>query len=116
MLVASFVVADATIKYIQKLAPESITFVVTGQTFSQGGDEDLACAEYLEELLKSETPDPTLFLDRVRNSGDAELFYDTSRPEFPLSDIDHCASIDKFSFAMQVTKENGHHIMHSVQP
>lgn len=116
MLVASFVVADATIKYIQKLAPESITFVVTGQTFSQGGDEDLACAEYLEKLIKDERPDAMPFLQRVRDSGDAEVFYDPSKPEFPASDIDHCTSINKFDFVMQVTKENGRDIMRAIQP
>ncbi len=116
MLAASFVVANATAKYIRKLAPESITFVVTGQTFSTGGDEDLACAHYLEELLKGETPDPAPFLQRVRNSGDAQIFYDPARPEFPLMDIDHCTSIDKFDFVMHITKENGHHVMRTVHP
>lgn len=116
MVAASFVVANATVKYIQKLEPESITFVITGQTFFEGGDEDLACAEYFEKLLKGEKPDPAPFLKRVRNSADAQIFYDPSRPEFPLSDIDHCTCIDKFDFVMQVTKENGHPIMRAVQP
>jgi 2-phosphosulfolactate phosphatase len=116
MLAASFVVANATAKYIRKLAPPSITFVVTGQTFSTGGDEDLACAHYLEELLKGETPDPAPFLQRVRNSGDAQVFYDPARPEFPQTDIDHCTAIDKFDFVMHITRENGRHVMRAVQP
>ncbi len=116
MLAASFVIAAATVKYIHQLAVESITFVVTGQTFSAGGDEDLACAQYLQELLEGENPDPTPFLQRVRNCGDAQIFYDPAKSEFPFSDIDHCTSIDKFDFAMRVTNENGHHIMRAVQP
>jgi 2-phosphosulfolactate phosphatase len=116
MLAASFVVADATAKYIRKLAPESITFVVTGQTFFTGGDEDLACAHYLEELLKGENPDPEPFLQRVRDSGDAQVFYDPARPEFPATDIDHCTAIDKFDFVMHVTRENGRQVMRAVRP
>ena len=116
MLAASFVVANATVQYIRKLIPESITFVVTGQTFSAGGDEDLACANYMEAVLKGQAPDPAPFLERVRKSNDAQIFHNPARPEFPASDIDHCSSIDKFDFAMHITKENGRHVMRTVQP
>ncbi len=116
MLAASFVVAGATRRYIQKLAPDCVTFVVTGQTFTTGGDEDLSCANYLEELLKGNDPDPAPYLERVRKSNDATIFYDLSRPEFPATDIDHCTSLDRFDFAMQVTKENGRQVMRAVQP
>ena len=114
MLAASFVVAEATAKYVRKLAPEGITFVVTGQTFSTGGDEDLACAQYLEELLSGANPDPAPFLQRVRDSGDAKIFYDITRPEFPPSDIDHCTALDTFDFVMQITKEEGRDVMRAV--
>jgi 2-phosphosulfolactate phosphatase len=116
MLATSFVIADATRRYIQKLAPECVTFVVTGQTFTAGGDEDLACAHYLEELLKGNTPDPFPYLERVRNSNDAQIFYDPARPEFPPEDIEHCTSIDKFDFVMCVTRENGRQVMRGVRP
>lgn len=115
MLAASFVVADATVNYIQQVKPRTVTFVVTGQTYD-GGDEDLACAEYLELLLKSESPDPAPFLARVRNSHDAEIFYDTAQPQFPEPDIIHCTTLNKFDFAMPVIKENGYHIMRAVRP
>jgi 2-phosphosulfolactate phosphatase len=115
MLAASFVVANATLKYIQRLRPTEITFVVTGQTFD-GGEEDLACAEYLESLLKSESPDPAPFLARVRNSHDAEIFFNPDQPQFLESDIAHCINLNKFDFAMPVIKENGHHVMRAVKP
>jgi 2-phosphosulfolactate phosphatase len=115
VVAASFVVASATVTHIQQLAPEEITFVVTGQTYD-GGGEDLACAEYLEALLKGETPDPAPYLERVRKSHDAEIFFDPDNPQFPALDIAHCANIDKFDFAMPVTKANGRHVMRALRP
>jgi 2-phosphosulfolactate phosphatase len=114
MLAASLVVAKATATYIQKLNPVSVTFVVTGQYAHGHGDEDLACAEYLEFLLKGTEPDPAPFIERVVRSRDAVKHLDPGIPEFPRSDLDHCASIDTFDFAMLVTKENGHYVMRAV--
>ena len=116
MLAASFVVARATVTYIQRLATDSVTFVVTGQVDNNSGDEDLACAEYLETLLKGQKPDPVPFVDRVFRSRDALLHLDPDFPAFPRSDLDHCANIDAFNFAMPVIKENGRHIMRVIKP
>lgn len=113
IIAASFVVARQTVKYLLKLSPEEVTFVVTGQTFD-GGEEDLACAEYLEALLKGKSPDPTIFLERVRNSNDAKIFFNPQMAQFPEFDLIHCTSLDKFDFAMPVNKEYGHHVMHAV--
>lgn len=44
MLLASFVVADATLQKIREINPKQISFIVTGR---RNGDEDLALAEYL---------------------------------------------------------------------
>ncbi len=116
MLAASFVVASATVTYIQRLASDSVTFVVTGQVDNNSGDEDLACAEYLEALLKGQRPDPVPFVDRVFRSRDALLHLDPDFPAFPRSDLDHCTNIDAFNFAMPVIKENGRHIMRAIKP
>jgi len=115
MLAASFVVASATVNYIQKLAPETVNFVITGQYAPEHGDEDLACAEYLELLLKDQEPDPAPYLQRVYESRDAIMHLDPNLPEFPKSDLDHCTNIDAFDFAMPVTKENGRYVMRAIK-
>lgn len=116
MLAASFVVASATTRYIQKLSPEAVTFVITGQYGVDGGDEDLACAEYLEALLRGSNPDPAPFIERLMRSRDALLHLDPKAPAFPRSDLDHCSAVDRFDFAMPVTKENGRHVMRTIKP
>jgi len=116
MLAASFVVASATVKYIQTLAPQDVTFVITGQYAPGHGDEDVACAEYLEALFLGERPYPKPYIDRVYKSRDAIQHLDPNEVRFPLSDLDLCTKIDAFDFYMLVTKENDRHVMRAMKP
>lgn len=115
MLGASFVVAAATARYISKLAGSEITFVITGRSYN-GGDEDIACAEYLEELLRGNQPDVQPFLKRVLESRDAFPHLDPEQRAFPRSDLDYCTQIDRFDFAMPITREDGKLIMRPIKP
>jgi len=115
MLASSFVVAAATTKHIAELGVPEVTFVITGK-YEQRGDEDLACAEYLEELLKGNQPDRKPFVQRVFESRDALQHLDPAETGFPLSDLDYCTQIDKFDFAMPITREQGKLIMRATKP
>jgi 2-phosphosulfolactate phosphatase len=114
MFAASLTVAGATVKYVQRMNVDTVTFVITGESFS--GDEDLACAEYLEALLKGEQPNPEPFRQRVINSRDGLQHLDPLQTVFPLTDLDYCARIDAFDFVMLVSKEKGRHVMRAVTP
>src|SRR6266498_2615130 len=114
MLACSFVVADATVKFVTKRRTAEVTFVITGTSHS-AGDEDLACAEYLEELLKGDRPDPKPFVQRVYESRDALQHLDPAQTGFPLSDLDYCTQMDKFDFAMPITREDGRLIMRCIK-
>lgn len=116
MLAASLVVARATVQYILRQEPESVSFVITGQFEEGRGDEDLACAEYFELLLRGQQPDPAPYIERVYKSRDALFHLDPNLPAFPKSDLDYCTSIDAFDFVMPVFKENGRLIMRAVKP
>ena len=116
MLAASFVVAKATVAFIRDLAVDEVTFVITGQLEDGRGDEDLACAEYLEALLTGQEPDAALYIDRVYTSRDALFHLDPDLPEFPESDLAYCTSVDAFDFAMPVSKENGRYAIRAVTP
>ncbi len=109
LLAASLVCASATAAYIRRLAPEQVTFVITGQRDASawGADEDAACADYLEALFKGEDPAPEPFLDRVRNSPTGLLFADPEAFHLPLLDLEYCLQINRFDFAMPVRRENG---------
>ena len=115
LLASSFVVAAATARYVSNLAVPEVTFVITGRSYN-GGDEDLACAQYLENLLKSKQPDINPFIKRVLESRDAFPHLDPAQREFPLSDLEYCTQIDKFDFAMPIRRADGNFTMHTVKP
>ena len=115
-LAASLVVANATVTHIRNLSPDCVTFVITGQIDRERGDEDLACAEYFEALLRRQQPDPAPYIDRVYKSRDALFHLDPNLPGFPASDLDYCTRIDAFDFAMLVTPENGWPVMRAIKP
>lgn len=114
LLAGSFCCAGATVRYIQHLKPDKVTFVNTGVRPGVRGDEDAACAEYMAALLRGEDPNLDPYLQRVRLSQDGQLFADPARPEFPVSDLDYCTQVDRFDFAMLVERENGLNRLESV--
>jgi 2-phosphosulfolactate phosphatase len=102
LFAASLVCAQATATYLRCLAPAEVTLVVTGEWVDRDGDEDRACAEYLEELLLGRSPDPRPFVERVRRSDFGRRFGDAAYPALPAADLDHAAVADRFAFAMPV--------------
>lgn len=114
MLASSFVVASATVRFINKLRAPEVTFVITGKLF-RGGDEDIACAEYLEALLKGNRPDTKPFVKRVFGSRDALQHLDPKEIAFPRSDLDYCTQIDRFNFAMPISREDGKLVMRCIK-
>jgi len=113
MLASSFVVANATVTHVLKIAPLEITFVITGGATNE---EDLSCAEYLEALFKGQNPEKQPFVKRVYDSRDAIQHLDPSLPEFPKSDLDYCTRINTFDFAMPLTRKNNQLIMQAIKP
>jgi len=108
LLACSFVCAGATARYIRQRAPASVTFVITGVSPDLDGDEDAACADYLESLLGTEdAPDSVPFVRRVPDSGVGRLFADPSRPSLPAADMACAMAADLFDFAMPVERKNG---------
>ena len=108
-LAASFVCAGATARYIRQLAPSLVTFVITAwhadSTDSQQGDEDAACADYLEAILRDMQPDPQPYLARVAASPTGQLFQTNTRPEYPATDLPYCTQLDTFNFALPVQRQ-----------
>lgn len=113
MLATSYVVAEATVKHVLKMAPSEITFVITG---GFNNDEDVSCAEYLESLFKGQKPDIKPFVKRVYDSRDAEQHLDPNQPEFPESDLDYCTQVSHFNFSMPITRNKNQLTMQAIKP
>ncbi|MFT5115648.1 MAG: 2-phosphosulfolactate phosphatase [Parasphingorhabdus sp.] len=102
--VASLSVATPTAMSISKLCPESVTFVETGVREKGGGEEDIACADYIASLLLKAPLDTTDIQNRVLGSRAAIKFTEPDEGSFPESDLKHALKIDQFKFAMKVLR------------
>jgi len=104
LLAASFVNASATARALQRLDPQDVTFVITGLRPGGWGDEDAACADYLESLLRGRPASLAPLLERVRNSPPGRQFSDPAMPDFPPEDLEYCLAVDCFAFAMPIER------------
>lgn len=98
IVLGSLVIASATLRHIRAIGDE-VTLVATSTTDPSDGDEDLACAVYMERhLLDGTAPAPA-----IRLLGDEEGW-----PEwFPREDAVLAVQLDRFDFALPVSREDG---------
>ncbi len=111
LFAASAVCASATASVLQRLvlqqrAHADVTFVVTGAYVGRDGDEDAACADYLEARLGGRPFDTAELVRRVRSSEAAEPFRASSNA-FPALDLELCVDVDRFDFALVVERRDG---------
>ena len=106
LFATSLVVARATAEAIRRSGTRSVCFVITGEWVDRDGDEDIACADYIEALLRGTAPDPAVFARRVRDSDFGRRFTAGTWPNLPPADLDIAATPDRFDFAMPVGIEN----------
>lgn len=107
LFAGSLVFAKATAQALLELQPEEVCFVITGEWVDRDGDEDIACADYLEALLQGKNPDPARYAERVLNSDFGRRFLAGNNPNLPLSDLELCAQADRFDFALRAAHVDG---------
>ncbi|MFN4341034.1 MAG: 2-phosphosulfolactate phosphatase [Azonexus sp.] len=101
---ASLVCARATAEAIRAEGADEVCFVITGEWVDRDGDEDVACADYIEALLAGRACDPARFEQRVRDSDFGRRFTAGTWPNLPLADLELAARADCFDFAMPVSR------------
>jgi 2-phosphosulfolactate phosphatase len=111
----SLVCARATAQMIRRLEPRNVTLLVTGEWIDRDGDEDVACADYLEALLTGSAPDPAPFEERVRRSDFGRRFTRGDNPSLPLADLELSARADCFDFAMTAERRNGRLLLRPIR-
>jgi hypothetical protein len=98
IVLGSLVIAGATLRHVRGI-DDDITFVAMGTNEIAEADEDLACAIYLEDLLRKGTAPPPV----IRLLGDERGWPDW----FPREDAVLATEVDRFTFALPVTREGG---------
>jgi 2-phosphosulfolactate phosphatase len=81
-----------------------VTLLVTGIWTDRDGDEDHACADLVDAYLAGGHPSPEPFERRVRQSDFGRRFQSGCDPSLTLADLDACARVDRFDFAMPVRR------------
>jgi 2-phosphosulfolactate phosphatase len=98
IVLGSLVIAGATLRHVRGIG-DDVTLVAMGTNDIAEADEDLVCAIYLEQLLRKETAPPPV----IRLLGDESGWPDW----FPREDAVLATEVDRFDFALPVTREDG---------
>ncbi len=106
LIAASFVVAKATVGYIEGLRPEIVSFIITGDSMGRDGDEDRACAEYIAGLLQHKMIDSEKFTHRILTSSVGHSFVKGEIKYLSETDIEMSSLVNMFNFAMVLQKED----------
>jgi 2-phosphosulfolactate phosphatase len=105
LFAASLVCARATAEAIRSAGAAEVCFVITGEWIDRDGDEDIACADYIESLLRGTPTVPEAFARRVRESDFGRRFAAGTSPSLPPADLELAAHADLFGCAMPVLGE-----------
>lgn len=104
---ASLVCARATAAAIRAHGAQEVCFVITGEWVDRDGDEDIACADYIEALLRGEAAEAARYAQRVRESSFGKRFTAGKSPHLHPGDLDLAANPDCYALAMPVRREDG---------
>ena len=68
----------------------------------------LAFGDYIEALLSGQATDPAHYAQRVRASDFGRRFGAAAWPNLSLADLELCADVDRFDFALPVARAGEH--------
>ena len=107
--VTSFVVAGATAQALlaEDPLPDRVTILAMGDQGVNRADEDEHCAMYLRNRLEGRNPDPEALRKLIMAGGATQKFFDDAQPQFHPRDVGLALEVDRYPFAMRVTREDG---------
>ena len=108
ILGCSLVNAKATAEYIRKSGAEKVSLVCMGLAGIEETREDTLCARYIKAILDGE--DGAINWEKeieiLKLTSGAKFFDETQQKVFPKEDFFLCTKVDKFNFAMRLTKNS----------
>ena len=85
--------------------PELVTILAMGDQGVNRSDEDEHCALYLRNRLEGRNPDPEALRKLIMAGGATQKFFDDAQPQFHPRDVGLALEVDRYPFAMRVTRE-----------
>jgi len=100
-ITASFVNADAVVRYIKQKNPSEVSLVCMGYSMKHHTEEDTLCAEYIRESLEGVKPDYEKMKDIIKCTSARRLFDPQNQDFSPYTDFEKCMDLGKFNFVIQ---------------
>ncbi|MBR2825215.1 MAG: 2-phosphosulfolactate phosphatase [Solobacterium sp.] len=114
LLVASLVNSRATAQYIKEMNPEVVSLVCMGWSGVRHTEEDELCALYIKSLLEGTSLEDIKDRALQLRYQEGKKFFDPNNTIFPEDDFWLCIDVDAFPFAMVVSKQDEHLVVHKV--
>ena len=92
---------------ILKDNPSLVTIIAMGDQGIVRSDEDEHCGIYLRNLLEGRHPDPDALRSLIMQGGATQKFFDDTQPQYHPKDVELALQVNKYPFAMKVTREDG---------
>ncbi len=105
ILVTGLSNARKTALYAKQLSATKEPFAINIIASHAGDDDDLACAEYIRDILLGLNQlNVDSIKTRIRDSRPAQKFFDTAKIDFNPKDMDYCMQEIECNFVMVVDK------------
>jgi 2-phosphosulfolactate phosphatase len=117
VLLASYVTAAATARYIQHLSPppRAVSLVAMGSAGRKRTPDDERCADYLEHLLTGCAYDHVQALREIVKHPCTQKFLRGDQAHYPSQDPIYCLHADLFAFALVAGMEDGRLVARRVE-
>ena len=107
ILGAGLVNARTTAEYIKRSGYNDVCLVCMGLAAIEPTEEDTLCAEYIESILEEKPMNLEEKIENLKYTSGAKFFDKAQNDVFPEEDFYLCTMVDRFDFAIELTKENG---------
>jgi 2-phosphosulfolactate phosphatase len=114
VLPASYVLAKATVRYIQSKNPPRVSLVAMGWSLKQLAPEDEWCARYISHLLGVNDYNHNTALAEILFNKTTQKFFDPEKPHFPPEDPVMCLQLDVYNFVLRATRNDGHVVVNKI--
>jgi 2-phosphosulfolactate phosphatase len=103
----SLLTASATARAILRQAPADVSLVAMGLDGVKRSDEDELCAIHLRNLLQGRPGSLSGTRDVILAGPQIPAFHDPAKPHLHPADLDIALEIDRYDFAVLITREDG---------
>lgn len=103
----SLLTASATARAILRQAPTDVTLVAMGLDGARRSDEDELCAIHLRNLLQGRPGSTSGTRDVILAGPQIPAFHDPAKPHLHPRDLEIALEIDRYDFAVLISREDG---------